>query len=505
MAVEVEEALAFFKKDIRRFSSRALARHPPLLLALHAAVKKKEVTMKELRELGAKFVKLKEHEMPAYYRILNASSLLAEKQGPRNAIELLKKHATSASEALKDARGIEADHFLENVGMQYWGWLPSYIRTELHSSQQQGQVTNTELQKLGQSLAALETHRDRIVEEFLPRIVGVWQKEGREKAIYLMQKHLHSPGALMEFLEPGFQRGINVELEIGRGTHVGRQRAQNQDYGVISSRGKLAIIADGMGGQADGYRAAQTAAETVRNSFDVRDPDSLVQGFHSANSQVHELNKDKSGKERMGTTLTALHVDKKGTAHIVHVGDTRVYLLRDYNLAQLTLDHVVPNFQTALTQAIGDKREIQPFVSKVETHHGDVFLVCSDGVNKHVSDKQIRLALARCANGDATAQEATSEIIKLANREGASDDDVRKVLEKAAKARLSYHETTQEIINLARENGAHERDINEVLFRTVAGKITQEQARDAFIKMAKKSAGSDNITAVVVKVKHSTA
>jgi protein phosphatase len=129
-----------------------------------------------------------------------------------------------------------------------------------------------------------------------------------------------------------------VSLRHGAATDVGRVRTNNEDALFISDR--LYVVADGMGGHQGGEVASETAVRTMRESFVESTPDGLLEAAHEANDAVIDRASDDPDLRGMGTTLVAIAPTADGEAVAwINVGDSRLYLLRDGELVQVSEDH----------------------------------------------------------------------------------------------------------------------------------------------------------------------
>ena len=203
-------------------------------------------------------------------------------------------------------------------------------------------------------------------------------------------------------------------------TDIGLKRKNNEDTYLIVTKNKnvqeygmLFAVADGMGGHAHGEVASKMACEGLAEYYNKEQSPSNESDFHHA--KLHHLiqtilrshNQILTESEKnlrfkgMGTTLSAL-VLLKGKALIAHVGDSRIYRLRQGRLEQLTVDHTMAQFlmevgeiapeeavkhpaRHVLTQVMG--AEIEEIDTRVETlAPGDLFLLCSDGMYDMVTD-----------------------------------------------------------------------------------------------------------------------
>ncbi len=222
----------------------------------------------------------------------------------------------------------------------------------------------------------------------------------------------------------------------GAVTDTGRVRKGNED--AFLTVDGLYAVADGMGGHQAGEVASHVALESLRASFRSAGTEVLVAAVEDANRQVVERSLVDPELAGMGTTLVAMAlVDAQGrdAIGVVNVGDSRLYLLSDGSLTQITEDHslvatmvrqgqiteaeaAVHPQRNILTRALGiddavlvDSWEILPVV-------GDRYLVCSDGLFNEVDDNRIAATLRRLAD----PQEACRELVRLANEAGGRDN-----------------------------------------------------------------------------------
>jgi protein phosphatase len=212
-------------------------------------------------------------------------------------------------------------------------------------------------------------------------------------------------------------------------SHVGKIRSNNQDSGYAGSN--LFIVADGMGGHAGGDVAS---ALTVKHVVEVDHPFSTVaeaetalhSALISANAILAETVFDHGELTGMGTTVSGLILVGSQVA-IAHIGDSRIYLLRDGELSQITSDHTfvqrlvdsgritieeaaVHPRRSVLMRVLGDvdaTPEIDTFVR--DTVPGDRWLICSDGLSSYVSDDKILAALSPERDAQAAAEKLVSE------------------------------------------------------------------------------------------------
>ncbi|WP_345038154.1 Stp1/IreP family PP2C-type Ser/Thr phosphatase [Streptomyces sannanensis] len=229
---------------------------------------------------------------------------------------------------------------------------------------------------------------------------------------------------------------MSLSLRFAAGSHKGMIREGNEDSGYAGPR--LLAIADGMGGQAAGEVASSEVISTlVQLDDDVPGSDiltSLGTAVQRANEQLRVMVEEDPQLEGMGTTLTALLWTGQRLG-LVHVGDSRAYLLRDGLLTQITQDHTwvqrlvdegriteeeaTTHPQRALLmRALGSGDHVEPDLSIREVRAGDRYLICSDGLSGVVSHQTMEEALASYQG----PQETVQELINLALRGGGPDN-----------------------------------------------------------------------------------
>lgn len=226
-------------------------------------------------------------------------------------------------------------------------------------------------------------------------------------------------------------------MYVGIKSHVGHVRSNNEDAYFV--RPPLLAVADGMGGHDAGEVASAAAvAALAQCTWTETDPGELAErmlhSVRAAQRRIEEASEGNASWRGMGTTLTAAFFGKKHI-HIAHIGDSRAYLWREGTLRLLTTDHSVAselvragqlNEQDAarhpqrhvLTRAV--TAGVAPEVDMIMAERGpdDTLLLCTDGLNAHVTDKEIGAVLA---SGGAP-QAAADELVRLALERGGSDN-----------------------------------------------------------------------------------
>ncbi|WP_328360958.1 Stp1/IreP family PP2C-type Ser/Thr phosphatase [Streptomyces sp. NBC_00457] len=229
---------------------------------------------------------------------------------------------------------------------------------------------------------------------------------------------------------------MSLSLRFAAGSHKGMIREGNEDSGYAGPR--LLAIADGMGGAAAGEVASSEAISTiVALDDDVPGSDiltSLGTAVQRANDQLRAMVEEDPQLEGMGTTLTALLWTGQRLG-LVHVGDSRAYLLRDGVLTQITQDHTwvqrlvdegriteeeatTHPQRSLLMRALGSGDHVEPDLSIREVRAGDRYLICSDGLSGVVSHQTLEDTLASYQG----PQETVQELIQLALRGGGPDN-----------------------------------------------------------------------------------
>jgi len=236
-------------------------------------------------------------------------------------------------------------------------------------------------------------------------------------------------------------------LEYAALSDLGLRRSNNQDsmVTVLASsqalwmkRGHLFMVADGMGAHAAGELASKLATDIVPLSYNkminLSPPEALLMAIDDANSQVFSRGQANDDFRGMGTTVSTLVFTPEG-AIIGHVGDSRVYRLRQHQLEQLTFDHsLLWEFREAariskselpenipkniITRSLGPGKSVRvdlegPFQLQV----GDTFLLCSDGLSGLVSDDELGTIIS-CV----PPKEAVQTLVDLANLRGGPDN-----------------------------------------------------------------------------------
>jgi serine/threonine protein phosphatase PrpC/CRP-like cAMP-binding protein len=246
------------------------------------------------------------------------------------------------------------------------------------------------------------------------------------------------------------------ELQFAALTDVGRQREHNEDNYLVDKKLGLFVVCDGMGGHAAGEVASAIAVRTLHE--EVRREQDLIQDYlagksggekvskrdllnmlefavNRASSRIHAEALKDAAKRGMGTTLVAI-LFAGNQAFIVYVGDSRIYMLRESVLEQLTEDHTVYNElvrrkkmpkeqidklaqKNAITRAVGVYEHAEPDTLVLDLLAGDRFLLCSDGLSGYFEDETDLLGRVLSMQD---AEEASRILIDKANERGGKDN-----------------------------------------------------------------------------------
>lgn len=218
-------------------------------------------------------------------------------------------------------------------------------------------------------------------------------------------------------------------------TDVGKVRANNQDAPIVSEKLRLYGVADGMGGHKGGEVASTSARDDLLRELEGKTPSvaALSGAIEEVNRQIYHQQEHDDALTGMGTTLSVLWMSDN-FVYIGHVGDSRVYLLRDCEFKQMTLDHSLVEqlvregvlteeeaqnhpMRNIITRAIGTDESVEVDVVVEERRKGDLWLACSDGLHGLVDDRQMRDALRQYA-----PEKAADVLLKAALDAGGRDN-----------------------------------------------------------------------------------
>ena len=234
-----------------------------------------------------------------------------------------------------------------------------------------------------------------------------------------------------------------MQLSVAAGTDVGRIRAGNEDslYADADPDRGLFIVADGMGGHAAGEVASEMAVQIVARELapfrDLSGPaplSAMAHALREANRSIYERTIVEADKQGMGTTASCMLMGG-GRWIIGHIGDSRVYLMRDGVFRQVTKDHsyvqeqvdagfLTPEqaryhpYSNVITRCVGANAAVEADVLEGEMRNGDIYLVCSDGLTGMVEDPQLK----KIVESRGTPGRMVDAMITEANRRGGLDN-----------------------------------------------------------------------------------
>ena len=262
---------------------------------------------------------------------------------------------------------------------------------------------------------------------------------------------------------------VSNAIKVARATHVGRLREHNEDAVASDLSIGLVLLADGMGGYKAGEVASEIAvlmiAAEMTEAMQLQSrifktkpillPESniLLNAIVRTNAAIYQISQLQAECAGMGTTLVVgVFVDNKLV--LGHIGDSRMYRLRDELLMQLTEDHSLVQEQinaglitteqakvarnkNLVTRALGIDPMVELELQEITVQVGDTYLLCSDGLTDLVGDEEIRKILLE-ANGNIAY--AADQLINAANEQGGLDNIsvVIAAVEKSFKAEKSW-------------------------------------------------------------------
>lgn len=229
-------------------------------------------------------------------------------------------------------------------------------------------------------------------------------------------------------------------------THVGNVRQVNEDRvwcGELPGGWTAAVVADGMGGHKAGDVASELAVGCIEDALQYWNPEmeaepgvqSLHEMIRKANKVVFETASLNEQYHNMGTTVVMAIVGPDG-GWIGHVGDSRIYRLRQGVLEQLTEDHTVINelskagqltpeeaarhpLRHAITRSVGTDKDVKADVAVIDWQPGDRLLLCSDGLSNMVEDKLLEMTLSE---PEADLEDTADRLVEMALDAGGDDN-----------------------------------------------------------------------------------
>ncbi|HSM86729.1 MAG TPA: Stp1/IreP family PP2C-type Ser/Thr phosphatase [Candidatus Limnocylindrales bacterium] len=240
---------------------------------------------------------------------------------------------------------------------------------------------------------------------------------------------------------------MTLAVKVAGRTDVGCVRANNEDNFGYDSRYGIFVVCDGMGGQAAGEVASKMAVDVLLKYFrqaaqvaqlsgsaSPADAKSLAEAIHLANRTIFEAGQGQMGRSGMGSTIVAALV-RGHSMSIGHVGDSRIYLVRKGSIQQLTQDHSLvmeqvrlgyitqeqaekSELQNVILRALGTEAEVEADVEDLVALPGDIVLMTSDGLTRHVQDEEI----LSIVSGSRNLEAACGNLVEAARQQGGDDN-----------------------------------------------------------------------------------
>ena len=219
----------------------------------------------------------------------------------------------------------------------------------------------------------------------------------------------------------------------------GRKRPSNEDSFGYSVEHGVYLVCDGMGGAAAGEIASSLAVDEVMRLMTAREAGNALdevieEAISTANEAIFSRSQTNPRLNGMGTTLVALVV-AENHIRVLNIGDSRCYRLRSEHLEQISQDHSLVDEQVRLgrmtpaealrsplrnviTRALGTQSHVTPDVFELAAEPGDLFLLCSDGLTRELSDPQIESILCL----DLPLDDLCAHLVHAAKKSGGHDN-----------------------------------------------------------------------------------
>jgi protein phosphatase len=253
---------------------------------------------------------------------------------------------------------------------------------------------------------------------------------------------------------------------IGKFSDTGRVRKANEDSMDVfdAAHMRVFVVCDGMGGHTGGQAASQTAVAAIRNfmlNHVFADPyEAIHNSIIAANDAILKRAEAQPELSGMGSTCVMLVVTSDGKVYYGHIGDSRIYIVVNHRITQLTKDHsyvqtLVDSGEISreqaenhprkneITNALGIPGMQPPTLCKepIEPEAGNCFVLCSDGLSGMIDDQHIEHIVSKHENN---IQQRTEKLVQVANEAGGKDNITVQLVEfavsfnkKAAKGKLN--------------------------------------------------------------------
>src|ERR1043166_9089837 len=240
-----------------------------------------------------------------------------------------------------------------------------------------------------------------------------------------------------------------LAVEVAGKTDVGCVRANNEDNFGYDSRYGIFVVCDGMGGQAAGEVASKMGVDILLDYFRKLGPapknqpvnghqtsgaEVLASAIQLANRTIFNAGQEQNGQSGMGSTIVVALVRGNALA-IGHVGDSRIYLIRQGTIQQLTEDHSLvmeqvrrgyitleqakkSEMQNIILRALGSEEMVEADVEDLVAVPGDILLMASDGLTRYVKDEEILSIVEE----PGALEQACAGLVKIAKDRGGEDN-----------------------------------------------------------------------------------
>jgi serine/threonine protein phosphatase PrpC len=249
--------------------------------------------------------------------------------------------------------------------------------------------------------------------------------------------------------------GVRVEVASVTDRGLSQKRPLNEDSMLVDEERGIFAVADGVGGAQAGEVASQTAVEVLGEAFrhhrDGDDIEDLMEiAIQRANASIYQMSHEQRQLSMMATTIVALHLDGR-QATIGHVGDSRLYRLTpEGRLERETEDHSVVEEEVragrmspeqalnhpsrnVISRALGAEQSVEVDMKTLEVEDGTIFLLCSDGITRHIPDEELSTLL----RGGETLEATCAEMKRRCFERGAEDNLTAVVVRVGAPVRAS--------------------------------------------------------------------
>lgn len=246
--------------------------------------------------------------------------------------------------------------------------------------------------------------------------------------------------ASFPFLSKDRKESMNKQqkaIAFAARSDIGR-RSNNEDavYALENNGKYVFAVADGMGGCLGGEVASRMAIENLKDFFPV-DEDKILSKLKEvillANKRIFERSSSSQEYSGMGTTLSVAVISGE-KLHIAHVGDSRIYRVRDNEIMQLSKDHslvaealrmgaITPEeakrhpMRNIITSAVGTELDVEVDIFEEKIACGDVIVLCTDGLSNYVEDDEIRKLVKQYE-----PEQACEKLVKLAKKRNGADN-----------------------------------------------------------------------------------